>query len=144
MFMNRQFLAPAIVALGILAASVAYAGRQESAAVDAAIDAAKEWLALVDASEFETSWERSALILQNAVSAPEWEVSLTAARLPFGELISRELLFAEFKKTLPGAPDGQYVVIQYRTEFEKKQAAVETVTPMFEAGNWKVSGYYIK
>ena len=36
------------------------------------------------------------------------------------------------------------VVIRYRTAFENKQAAVETVTPMREDGEWKVSGYYIK
>ncbi len=47
--------------------------------------------------------------------------------------------------TLPGAPDGEYVVIRYRTEFENKMKAVETVTPMLEAdGAWRVSGYYIR
>lgn len=47
--------------------------------------------------------------------------------------------------SLPGAPDGKYVVIQYDTSFENKKAAVETVTPMLDKdGKWRVSGYYIK
>jgi hypothetical protein len=37
------------------------------------------------------------------------------------------------------------VVIQYETVFEKKQAAIDTITPMLENdGKWRVSGYYIK
>jgi hypothetical protein len=37
------------------------------------------------------------------------------------------------------------VVIQYETIFEKKQSAIETVTPMLDKdGKWRVSGYYIK
>ena len=67
-----------------------------------------------------------------------------AARRPLGRFVSREVISAEFRTSLPGAPDGQYVVIQYRSAFEQKQAAVETVTPMVDGGDWKVSGYYIR
>jgi hypothetical protein len=46
---------------------------------------------------------------------------------------------------LPGAPDGQYVIIQFETSFENKQNAVETVTPMLDTDSqWRISGYYIK
>ena len=33
---------------------------------------------------------------------------------------------------MPGAPDGQYVVIQFETSFQNKKSAIKTVTPMFE------------
>jgi hypothetical protein len=47
--------------------------------------------------------------------------------------------------TLPGAPDGEYVVIQYQTAFQNKKSAIETVTPMLDKdGHWRVAGYYIK
>jgi hypothetical protein len=46
---------------------------------------------------------------------------------------------------LPGAPDGEYVVFQFDTQFEHKRAAVETVTPMRDPdGSWRVSGYFIR
>jgi len=46
---------------------------------------------------------------------------------------------------LPGAPDGEYVVFQFDTSFERKGTAVETVTVSKETdGAWRVSGYYIK
>jgi hypothetical protein len=52
---------------------------------------------------------------------------------------------ARYSRTLPGAPDGEYVVIQYSSQFANKASAVETVTPMREKdGSWKVSGYYVK
>jgi hypothetical protein len=47
--------------------------------------------------------------------------------------------------SVPGAPDGQYVLIQFETVFEKKAQSIETITPMLDADRtWRVSGYYIK
>jgi hypothetical protein len=49
-----------------------------------------------------------------------------------------------YATSLPGAPDGEYVVIRYDTTFENKRASVETVTPMRDVdGTWRVSGYYV-
>jgi len=49
------------------------------------------------------------------------------------------------KSFVPGAPDGEYVVLRFETSFENKAKAIETVTPMREKdGTWRVSGYYIK
>jgi hypothetical protein len=71
--------------------------------------------------------------------------SLRAARKPLGELVSRKLKSANFMTSLPGAPDGEYVVLQFETAFENKKSAVETITPMLEKdGKWRVSGYYIR
>jgi hypothetical protein len=55
-----------------------------------------------------------------------------------------ELKAARFTRDLPGAPAGEYVVIQYDTDFEEKSGVTETITPMKEKGAWRVSGYYIK
>lgn len=62
-----------------------------------------------------------------------------------GELGKSFHVISTYTKKLPGAPDGEYVVIQYESSFEHKQSAVETVTPMLDKdGKWRVSGYYIK
>ena len=51
----------------------------------------------------------------------------------------------QYAESLPGAPDGEYVVILFKTSFEGKAEAVETVTPMRDAdGEWRVAGYYIR
>ena len=68
-----------------------------------------------------------------------------AFREPLGGVLSRKLKFKQYTNTLPGAPDGEYVVIQYETSFENKESAIETITPMLDKdGKWRVSGYYIK
>ena len=70
---------------------------------------------------------------------------MQAVRTPLGKLVSRKVKSASYKTSLPGAPDGEYVVIEFETSFLNKKTAVETVTPMMDNdGNWRVSGYYIK
>ena len=79
------------------------------------------------------------------MSKDQWQNTLHATRDPLGKIVSREMKSAGYTKSLPGVPDGEYVVFQYSTSFEHKQAAIGTVTPMFEKdGRWKVSGYFIK
>ncbi len=107
--------------------------------------AAEQWLALIDAGQFAESWQATASVFQAAVSQPQWKSSLESVRKPLGTLVSRKLKSAKYSKKLPGAPDGEYVVVQFTTSFTNKNGAVETVTPMLDQdGKWKVSGYFIK
>jgi hypothetical protein len=107
--------------------------------------AAEQWLALIDAGQFAESWQATASVFQAAVSQPQWKSSLESVRKPLGTLVSRKLKSAKYSKKLPGAPDGEYVVLQFTTSFTNKNGAVETVTPVLDKdGKWKVSGYFIK
>jgi Protein of unknown function (DUF4019) len=49
-----------------------------------------------------------------------------------------------YTTTVPGAPDGQYVVLHYAASFANRQQAEETVTLSLAKGYWRVNGYYIK
>jgi hypothetical protein len=110
-----------------------------------AILAAEKWLSMVDQGKYAESWKEAAEYFRAAVKQDQWEQSLTAVRKPLGRLISRKVKTNAYKTSLPGAPDGEYVVIQFETSFERKKEAVETVTPMKDRdGKWRVSGYYIK
>ncbi|MFI5114084.1 MAG: DUF4019 domain-containing protein [Terriglobales bacterium] len=106
---------------------------------------AGNWLALIDSGKYADSWQEAAQLFRAAVGKEQWQSAMRASREPLGKMLSRKLKSATYSKTLPGAPDGEYVVIQYDSRFEHKQAAVETVTPMLDKdGKWRVSGYYIK
>jgi Protein of unknown function (DUF4019) len=106
---------------------------------------AENWLALVDSSKYAESWDEAAGLFKNAVNKDQWQQALKSARAPLGKLQSRKLKSATYTKTLPGAPTGEYVVIQYDSIFENKKSGVETVTPMLDKdGKWRVSGYFIK
>ena len=117
----------------------------ETEAVAKAQRAATAWLALTDGGKYAESWDSAAALFKAAITKPDWEKALKSARSPLGALKSRKLKSATFARSLPGAPDGEYVVIQFDARFESKAAAIETITPMHEKdGSWRVSGYYIK
>ncbi len=111
----------------------------------AAVEAAEVWLELVDTEKYGESWDESASYFQGAVSREQWLSSMQSVRNPLGQKLSRSLKSKQYFTALPGAPDGEYVVIQFNTSFEHKLSAVETITPMKDRdGKWRVSGYYIK
>lgn len=136
-----------IVCLFVLGLSLSpvLALAQGSEKEQAAIAAAEQWLSLVDSGRYGQSWKQAAGYFQAGVTKISWRDSLMAVRKPLGQLKSRKLLSVTIHTSLPGAPDDNYVVIQFETSFENKQATVETVTPLLEKdGRWRVSGYYIK
>ena len=115
------------------------------AAEQAATAAARKWLAEIDNGQYAQSWQDASVYFQNAVSEEKWESSMNAFRKPLGDLESRNLQSAQYARQLPGAPDAQYVVMQFEASFANKKSAIETVTFMLEKdGQWKSSGYFIK
>jgi len=111
----------------------------------AAETAAQAWLGLIDAGHYAQSWKEASSLFKGAVSADQWEQQLRGVRGPLGAVVSRKLKSAQYTTHTPGAPDGEYVIIQYDTSFANKKSAVETVTPMLDKdGKWRVSGYYIR
>ncbi len=133
-----------LVVVGLIVSGPAFA-TEDSEKEKAAVSAATKWLGIVDDGNYSESWKEAAAYFKNAVEQEQWEQSLQAVRKPLGKLVSRKVKSQSHKTSLPGAPDGEYVVIQFETSFENKKSAVETVTPMLEKdGKWRVSGYYIK
>jgi hypothetical protein len=110
-----------------------------------AVFAAEKWLSLIDAGDYSKSWREASDYFRSAITEDKWEHSLKSARNPLGKLLSRKVKNTSYRTSLPGAPDGEYVVIQFETSFENKKSSIETVTPMLERdGSWRVSGYYVK
>jgi Protein of unknown function (DUF4019) len=102
------------------------------------------WLSLTDSGNYAESYQEAAQYFKDSITNDKWQSAMHAVRDPLGKVLSRKLKSMTYAKTLPGAPDGAYVVIQYDTSFEHKQSAVETVTPMLDKdGKWRVSGYFI-
>jgi len=124
--------------------SVGLAG-SESASVEQARKAADTWLALIDKGDYRTSWIKAADFFKDRVTMDQWMQQVGAVREPLGGVIRRKLKDGKFMTSMPAAPGGKYVVLQYDTSFAHKRAASETVTPMMDKdGEWRVSGYYIR
>lgn len=112
-------------------------------AEEEAEQAATAWLALVDHSRYAASWDEASPAFKAAVPKQRWQQALAAVRQPLGACRSRRRLSRRLVDSLPGAPPGPYVVLQFATEFDGRKEAVETVTPAL-AGGWHVSGYFIR
>ena len=128
----------AVLALSLAACS-------DTAEEKAAINAANQWLALIDAGKYAASWDEAASLLKNTASKEQWTEKLNASRAPLGKVESRKLKTASYKTSLRSAPDGKYVVIRFNSSFENEKETIETVTPMLDKdGQWRVLGYNIK
>jgi hypothetical protein len=136
---------PTGIALVLNFACFGTKAEDRQAATKAATSAAAQWLGLVDDRKYNESWDAASSYLRNALPKEQFAQKLAAARNPLGKLVTRDLKSAQYATSLPGAPDGQYVVIRYASSLENKKSAIETVTPKLDGdGKWRVSGYYIK
>lgn len=129
----------------LLLPAMASAGEAGGESVAAAQAATEAWLSLTDQGQFDSSWDSAAPYLQAAVQKNVWERQLGAVRSPLGAVQSRAVASHEYTTSLPGAPDGEYVVFRFNTRFDHKANSVETVTAMLGAdGEWRVAGYFIR
>lgn len=140
---NRLVITTATLGLVMLAFAPAAQANEE--AEKKAVAAAEAWLGLIDKDDFAKSWETAASLFKGAVTQEQWEQKVGPVRTPLGEVVSRRAALTRYETSLPGAPDGEYVVIQFETVFANKASTVETVTPMRDPdGEWRVGGYFIK
>jgi hypothetical protein len=149
--MVRLFMALCLLGLAVPPATAQLsAGTEEqreaaSQKLNAAVDAAQSWLAIVDQGKYRDSWDAAAQYFKDKVPQGQWESSLRQIRPPFGKVVAREVSNVQYTTHLPGAPTGEYVIIQFKTDFEDKHGSIETITPMLDKdGTWRVSGYFIK
>ena len=130
----------------VLAPSQSVQAQSNEQAVDAAKQAAQEWLALFDAQELKATWENASPYFKSQISAEQWvaRIKQTRTRQPvLDSLRSRSLVAARYTTSLPKAPDGEYVVVQYEGTYADESWA-ETVTLKKDPDGWRVAGYFMK
>jgi len=128
-----------IVALaGIAGALLTVAGPAE----DEASTIGQKWLAFLDDQKYEESWKQAGSMFRNEVKPDSWVASLKRFHEPLGPLVSRTASKVDFTKTLRGAPDGDYAIIHYASEFKNK-SITERLTLVKEDDKWQVAAYAI-
>jgi hypothetical protein len=107
--------------------------------------AARDWLTLTDRLDGAASRAAAGKKFQDAIAVERWSVALAQVRGSAGALVQRAVVTTRFERTFPGAPDGDYAIVEFRTAFAGKTEALETVSLEHEAdGAWRVIGYFIK
>jgi hypothetical protein len=111
---------------------------------------AEKWLTLVDTGKYSESWQEAAENFRSTVKQDQFGQMLQSVRKPLGKVISRKVISRKLKTkaygtALPGAPDSQYVMIEFETSFQNKKSVMETVISMFDKnGLWRVAVYQLK
>lgn len=105
----------------------------------AATQAARQWLALVDAGDWPGSWAATAPSFRAANTVEAWQSASASARVPLGAALSRRLVAQEM---IPAPPSG-YQLVRFRTRFANAPDAVETLSLARHGDSWQVAGYMI-
>lgn len=110
----------------------------------AARSASTEFLAMVDGIEYKESWSQASSLLQDAVIEADWVKYLDGIRTPLGKVKSRDFETSEYQQSLEGLPDGEYVILVFKSSYENRKDPVsEFVALAKEAdSSWRVVGYY--
>jgi Protein of unknown function (DUF4019) len=138
------FFAALLIATPVLAqAGAPVAAGPSTAMTPAPDDRAKQWLSLVDDSNYSEAWHQAGDYLRSHASADQFQTQVGGVREPLGAMASRTLKDVRLTKTLPAMRDGQYAVVRFDSSFAHKASVVETVALTSEKGGWSVVGYHI-
>jgi hypothetical protein len=132
----------ALAALAALALAPYLPAAAQNPRFSEAQAAAREWLALADANDANGTYTNAAQRFKQTMPGDQWVSTMQRARDVFGAVVRRTILQTESPAPGGDVPPGDFVVIRYRTEFEKRPQGSETVTLEREAdGKWRVAGY---
>ena len=104
------------------------------------VDAARQFLALIDQGKWDDSYRAMNTSFRKLNTAKVWAAESEKMRARFGAAISRTLLSQE---DVPAPPHG-YEMVKFRTSFANKPEAMETVTLDRENGRWRVTGVTVE
>jgi hypothetical protein len=111
----------------------------------AAKQQADAWLSLLDSGRFEESWESAAPFLQQRTPRGGWTESAAAMRGSLGKPRLRKLISLMETSSVPSAPPGRYVVVEYQSKYARRPVAFESVTEMLcDDGQWRAVGYAVR
>lgn len=94
---------------------------------------------------YEESWREAATTFRDAVSTTQWRSAVQEVRTSLEPIGSRQLKSRTFTTSLPDAPAGEYVVLEFETSATGGQRVIETTIATREPnGKWRVSGYFVR
>lgn len=101
---------------------------------------ARDWLKLVDASDWQASYDAAGRQFREPNTVAGWQAASQQARVPLGDVLSREVVEVEEVN----APPRGYSVVKFRTRFTNRTEAFEIVTLEREGGAYRVVGFFIE
>jgi hypothetical protein len=131
-----------LACLGLLVLSSG-CGKEESPYPDA-VEAAREWVAIVDAERYGDSWDSASDIFKEGITRSAWEASMTKLRKPLGASVERTLNNVYKMPQMPGTSGGEYLAIRFESSFKMRPLAIERVAVARQVDSWEVWGYVVQ
>jgi hypothetical protein len=142
----QRGLAISVCVLLLLTASCAShkAAREEKRTHEnAARSAALKWLTMLDNGDYAEAFEWEAQDFRMARTQGQFVRYMQARRAPFGTALGRKFIGAANIHKLVGVPEGNYVSVLFKTQFEKKSETAERVILVEQPVGWRVLEYRI-
>ncbi|CAM3798223.1 MULTISPECIES: DUF4019 domain-containing protein [Pseudoalteromonas] len=133
-----------IVVLCLFISTLTWAQTLKVVDVATEIAPATSWLEVVDSGKYANSWQQAGVFFQENVPKALWVSKLEEVRAPLGKVQSRQGISRQELTAIPQLPDGEYVILEFQTDFENKADSIETVTLKKSAEQWQVIGYFIQ
>jgi hypothetical protein len=111
---------------------------------DEVVAQSRKWLGLIDDGKAGLAWDDADATLRASVARAKWIDGISELRKPYGRVKARKTTQIARAHSLPGAPDGDYAIIQFDTEFANGRHASELVTWTLTNTSWRVAGYQIR
>lgn len=135
-----------LLAAGVLVGrepTVAQSGDAHMEAKQQAATAAASWLALVDAGDFDESWDEAAALFRRDRTQEEWEAAGRRLKEAVRSLSARTRTMQQYRSSLSQAPAaGPFVLFKYRTPSEAGRFE-EFLLVVQDDDTWAVAGYEV-
>jgi hypothetical protein len=110
--------------------------------VAAARKVAVEWLGLIDAENYSEAYDQCSEGARRRMKSKEESIAAYQhVRKPYGAPSERKVVRETFTTTLPTFPKGEYVLIDFLTDFQNKKRVREEVLLERVGRRWVVSGF---
>jgi hypothetical protein len=120
-----------------------HAHGEKRAHENAARSAALHWLTMLDQGDYLEAFEWEAQDFRMARTQTQFVRYMQARRAPFGPALGRKFIGAVNIHKLVGVPEGNYVSVIFKTQFEKKSETAERVILVEQEMGWRVLDYRI-
>ena len=142
----QRGLAVSFCMLVVLTSGCAFhneARSEKRAQENAARAAALRWLTMLDNGDYEQAFEWEAQDFRMARTQAQFVRYMQARRAPFGHALGRKFIGAANIHKFVGVPEGNYVSVLFKTDFEKKSETAERVILVEQEVGWRVIDYRI-
>ncbi len=120
-------------------------GGKTSPAFSAANAQAIYWINLIDQHQYGASWGEASGLVKDVTTREQWAAGMKAIRTGLGVVTSRKVTAHQAVTGLEYGTKGNFMIIKYATNYQRKQNMTETIVLMTEGklGLWKVVSYKI-